>query len=210
METLRFVDGADVAEAAAGAGRVVGSGGVVLLPTETFYGLAADPRDARAVARIFRIKDRPQGLPLPVLCSDWQQLESLCRVPEAFRVRLSRSWPGPLTAVLPVRQPLAAAGDRSSVAVRIPGHDLLRALLYKVGPLTGTSANRSGQTPHTVADAALASLAGPVDLALDGGPTAGGLASTLVDLTSDRVRVLRSGAISWGDEDFWRAAGVEG
>lgn len=210
MESLPFGHRDDLPEAIRAVRSVLASAGVVLLPTETFYGLAVDPHDPEAVARVYALKDRPQGMPLPVLCSDWQQVESLCDVPETYRVPLSRSWPGPLTAVLPSRQPLAAAGGRSSVAVRIPGHDLLRALLYRVGPTTGTSANRSGAPPHTTAAEACAGLAAPVDLVLDGGPTRGGLPSTLVDLTGDRVRVLRSGAISWGDGAFWRAAGIVG
>ena len=206
MESLPFAARGDVAAAAAAVERALRSDGVVLLPTETFYGLAADPRRPEAVARVFALKSRPPDRRLLVLCSDWRQVESLCVVPESFRVRLSRSWPGPLTAVLPLLRPLAAAGDGPSLAVRIPGHDLLRALLYRVGPVTGTSANRSGESPPTTADEALAGLLGGPDLVLDGGTSAGGLASTLVDLMGATPRVLRQGAVSWGDDAFWQAA----
>ncbi len=176
--------------------RVAGKGGVLVIPTETFYGLAADPRSSAAVARVYALKDRPRGMPLPVLCAGWAQVEALVEIPDTHRARLSRCWPGPLTVVLPVREPLAAAPGRT-LAVRIPGHDLLRSLLDLVGPLTGTSANRHGAPPSTEALAAARSLAGTPDLVLDGGPTPGGAPSTLVDLSGSGPRLLRAGPVAW-------------
>jgi L-threonylcarbamoyladenylate synthase len=133
-----------------------------------------------------------------VLCCDWQQVEDLVIVPETERPALRRLWPGPLTAVMRLRDQLPASGS-STLAVRIPGHDLVRALLYRTGPLTGTSANRSGAAPAVDVDAALGTLHGEPDLALDGGLCPGGGPTTIVDLTKSPVRVLRQGAIRWYD-----------
>lgn len=196
MIRLPFVEPDDVVEAIEGAGPVVIRGGVLVLPTESFYGLGADPRNKSAVARIFRMKARPGELDLPVLCADWEQVESLVVVPDAFRVKLSRLWPAALTAVLPTIDDLPAARS-GTMAVRIPAHAELRALLYRLGPLTGTSANRHGDPPSTTIDGALATLSEPPDLALDAGPTAGGRTSTLVDLSRGMPEILRHGACDW-------------
>jgi L-threonylcarbamoyladenylate synthase len=189
------VDG-DAAVAARAVAEVIAGGGVVLLPTETFYGLAADPLDRAAVDRVFAAKGRPAALSLPVLCSDWRQLESLVDVPERYRVRLARIWPAPLSVVLRCHRPVAAAPG-GTMAVRIPGHAMLRAVLYRVGPLTGTSANRHGEPACVDPDAALGSLVEPPDLVLDGGRTGGGAPSTVVDLTGAEARLLRDGPVRW-------------
>ncbi len=196
MRVEPFLDGDDVRRVTPRVRRVVGRGGVVVIPTETFYGLGACPRVSGGVDRVFGLKARPRGMPLPVLCADWAQVESLVEVPPAYRVRLSRSWPGPLTVVLPLLEPVAAAPG-GTLAVRIPGHDLLRSLLYLVGPLTGTSANRHGAAPSTEAPTAAGSLEGEPDVVLDSGTLPGGLPSTLVDLTGPEPRVLRTGSVSW-------------
>ncbi len=197
MRRLRFLDGPDIRPAADAVRAALVLGGVALLPTETFYGLAADPRSAGSVAKVYALKDRPERMPLPVLVADWDGLEALVTVPDRFRVRLSRTWPAALTVVLPAREPVPAAAGTGTLAVRIPAHDRLRALLYLTGPLTGTSANRHGTPPPVAADAALASLAAPPDVVLDGGVTAGGRPSTLVDLTGPEPRVLRPGPVAW-------------
>lgn len=191
-----FVDNRDVPEAISVADKILGAGGVVLLPTESFYGLGVDPHNEDGVARVCGMKGRPADMGLLVLCADWQQLESLVQVPDRFRVKLSRLWPASLTVVLPVLASLPAA-RAGTLAVRIPAHGLLRALLYRVGPLTGTSANRHGEQPVTTVVAALDSLIGEPDLILDAGPTAGGDPSTLVDLSPDEPVVLRAGAGAW-------------
>ncbi|MGD9253407.1 MAG: L-threonylcarbamoyladenylate synthase [Holophagae bacterium] len=196
MIRLPFVESGDVIEAVHSGSAIVSAGGVLLLPTESFYGLGADPRSEAGVARIFSMKDRPFELGLPVLCADWQQLESLVVVPARFRTKLSRLWPAALTVVLPTVNDVPAA-QAGTLAVRIPAHPELRALLYGVGPLTGTSANRHGDPPFTTVDGALGSLAEAPDLALDSGATAGGEVSTLVDLSGSEPDILRSGACSW-------------
>lgn len=186
----------DLEAATAAVLQAVRARGVVLIPTETFYGLAADPRSAAAVARVYALKGRPRVIALPVLCSGWEQVEQLVEVDPRFRARLERVWPGPTTVVLPARRRIACApGD--TLAVRIPGLEILRRLLGETGPLTGTSANRHGRAPARRAATALASLEGEPDLALDGGTTPGGSPSTLVDLTVEPPRVLRGGPQPW-------------
>jgi L-threonylcarbamoyladenylate synthase len=186
----------DLQAAAAAALQVIGAGGVVLIPTETFYGLAADPRSAAGVARVYALKGRPRVLALPVLCADWEQVEELVAVEERLRARLELVWPGPTTVVLPARARLACA-PADTLAVRIPGLEVLRRLLAVTGPLTGTSANRHGRAPARRAASALAALHGEPDLTLDGGTTPGGSPSTLVDLTVEPARVLRGGPQPW-------------
>lgn len=165
-------------------------GGVILLPTETFYGLAADPKCERAIRRIYELKERPMGMPLPVLVSGWPQLEALCHVPAEHRSWLEQQWPGKLTAVLPLRVPLCAAGE-NTLAVRIPDHDLLRNLLEEVGPLTGTSANRSGQAATCTVEEALEGLTGSPDLILDGGRTPGGKATKIIRFFGSQRQQVR-------------------
>ena len=196
MRSLPLLDPEHGRPAAEAALHVVRGAGVVLVPTETFYGLAADPTSDVAVDRVHGLKRRPADRALPVLCADHEQVVSLVELPERFRVRIGRIWPGPVTIVLPLRRPLAACPG-GTVAVRIPDHRLLRAVLYRTGPLTGTSANRHGEPACTTADAALGALDGRPDLVLDGGPTPGGRASTIVDLTGREPRVLRRGPVAW-------------
>lgn len=200
MKRLPFFDNEEVVAAIGEAADVVASGGVLLIPTESFYGLGAGFADDGGVARICEAKERPPGLGMPVLCADWEQVEDLVRVPRPYRIKLSRIWPAALTVVLSMKCRSPAARS-DALAVRIPGHPQLRALLYRTGPLTGTSANRHGHPPCTTVDEALSSLARTPDLVLDAGPTAGGEPSTLVDLTGDEARVLRPGAVDW-DEPF--------
>ena len=196
MNRLGFVEPGDVTEAVHPCKATIDQGGVLLIPTESFYGLGTDPWSEIGVARIFALKSRPPELGLPVLCADWQQLESMVVVPEVYRVRLARSWPAALTVVLPTACDVPAARS-GTLAVRIPGHTELRALLYRIGPLTATSANRHGDPPSTTVDGALASLVEAPDVALDAGATAGGQASTLVDLSRGEPEILRPGACAW-------------
>jgi L-threonylcarbamoyladenylate synthase len=196
MRRLPFTEPDEVVAALGTAVRVLSEGGVVVVPTESFYGLAADPQRDEAVRMIHALKGRPTDLGLPVLCADWQQVESLVEIPEQFRVKLSRIWPAALTVVLAVRKPIPASVG-GTLAVRIPGHPALRALLYRSGPVTGTSANGHGRPPAVTIDEAVASMILEPELALDAGQTAGGDPSTLVDLTGDQPRVLRPGRVSW-------------
>jgi len=200
MIRFDFVDPSDTKNALAAVAEVVASGGVILTPTESYYALAVDPGRPIAVERVYALKGRPDGLALPVVCSDWGQIDSLVEISDAHRVRLSRIWPAALTVVAPCRAAIAAAST-ATLAVRIPAHEMLRALLYRVGPLTATSANRHGESPSVTADGALKSLQGRPDLVLDGGELAGGQVSTMIDLSSDEVREIRPGPVVW-DEPF--------
>ena len=200
MIRLPFSDPGEIRSAMGVAAEVVAAGGVVLIPTESHYGLGVDPRQCEAVKRIFELKGRPEGLALPVVCSDWAQVEWLVSVPDVHRFKLARIWPGALTVVAPCNLPVAASSTET-LAVRIPDHDGLRALLYRVGPLTATSANRHGEPPCPTVDAALDSLLGVPDLVLDAGDLAGGAVSTLMDLSAEEAREIRSGPVLW-DEPF--------
>lgn len=196
--TVPFGQNVDLAAAVSSVQDALLHGGVVLLPTETFYGLACDPRSEKGVHRVLRLKGRPRNMALPVLAADWDQVDRLTQVTEVWRCRLQSLWPGPITAVLPLQEDLAAS-PAATVAVRIPGHRLLRRMLCETGPLTGTSANRHGDPPATTVAEAMASLLGEPDLILDGGPTPGGQPSTLVDLTGERPRILRQGPEVWDE-----------
>lgn len=173
-------------------------GGVAAIPTETFYGLAADPTEQRGVARIFEIKGRDDGKPLSVLAASREQIERLgvAAQPELLD-RFCRLWPAPLTVVLPLATPIPASRGASTLAVRIPALPPLRDLLETVGPLTGTSANRSGASPIADPEAVAAALGADLDMLVDGGVTAGVVPSTLLDATREPAFVVRSGAFRW-------------
>ncbi|HEV8611848.1 MAG TPA: L-threonylcarbamoyladenylate synthase [Thermoanaerobaculia bacterium] len=172
-------------------------GGVTAVPTETFYALAADPTNVRGVSRIFEIKGRDDGKPLLVLFAERGQLDQLgVDVAPSRLERFLRLWPAPLTVVLPLRAPIAASRGGATLAVRIPDSAAVRELLARIGPLTGTSANRSGASPLSDPDDVARELTG-VDLVVDGGSTPGGPPSTIVDASVEPPRVLRPGAFHW-------------
>jgi L-threonylcarbamoyladenylate synthase len=196
MPRLPFCSPADLPAAVATARDVLAGHGVIALPTETFYGLSVDPADAPAVARLVALKGREADKRLLVVGADLDQLAELVEIPAELERWLRTVWPAPLSVVLPSRRRLAAAG--ATLAVRVPDHELLRALLERTGPLTSSSANRSGEPPATSADAVDGAFGDRLDLLLDGGATPGGLPSTLIDACGKELRVLRAGA--------WRTA----
>ncbi|MBI5410484.1 MAG: threonylcarbamoyl-AMP synthase [Nitrospirae bacterium] len=180
------------------AASVVLRGGVLAMPTESFYALGVSPFHEAAVQRLCRIKGRPDDKPLLVLIADLTQLDSLVKeVPAGAAVLMKQFWPGPLTIVFPAARSLPASltAGSGTVGIRQPADPTLRDLLRLVGPLTGTSANRSGEPPAGTAAEVQASLGPDLDLILDGGPTAAGLPSTIVQ-TAGSIRVLRAGPIS--------------
>jgi L-threonylcarbamoyladenylate synthase len=179
-------------------------GAVVIIPTDTLYGLAVDPFNPDAVDRVFALKGRPADRALPLVAADVAQVDEWIGGLSPLASRLaSRFWPGPLTLVVPAPPALAAgvAGDRGSVGVRVPAHPVTRRLCAAAGrPLTATSANVSGKSSTDDPDAAAASFDdGDVDILLDAGRTPGGEASTLVDVTGIDARLIRSGAIPWDE-----------
>lgn len=194
-ERLRPAIGDDVDRAVA----ILAGGGLVGLPTETVYGLAASIDDPAACRRIFTVKNRPPDHPLIVhvaslaaarrLSCDWnERAESLGR---AF-------WPGPLTLVVAAADdvPRVVTGGRSTVAVRVPSHPVALAVLHRLGsPVAAPSANRFGRVSPTTAAHVVADLDGDVDYVLDGSSSEIGLESTIVDCTTEPVQILRPGAI---------------
>lgn len=180
-------------------GEVVRAGGVIVYPTETFYGLGADPRNAAAVRRLFAIKGRQIGQPILLLIKDADEVRAWATgiTPRSEHL-MKKYWPGPLTLVFKARPEVMAelTGGAGTIGLRVPGNLLTRQLLASLdGALTGTSANLSGRPgPCTARDAA-AMIGGMVDLVLDGGATAGGNPSTVVDVSADELKVLRAGAI---------------
>jgi len=170
----------------------------VAVPTETFYALACDPLEATAIRRIFEIKRREDDKPLPVLFARRTELDRLGV--EADSRALDQYfwiWPAPLTVVFPIRAPIAASRGQSTIAVRLPASKKLRDLLSLIGPVTGTSINRSGEAPLNSPDAVESAFRREIDLLVDGGRTPGGKPSTLVDATREPPVVLRPGAYSW-------------
>ena len=180
--------------------RVLDEHGVVALPTETFYGLAVSVFDRVACERVFEIKGRPSTKALPCIVSGIEQLERVAsEIPALVSELSTRFWPGPLTLIVPARATVAAASETGTIAVRVSSLPLARELAAIAGPVTATSANVSGAPPATTADEVLAQLGGSVDLVLDGGATSGGLASTIVDVTSGKLELVREGAIAFQD-----------
>lgn len=179
------------------AAAVLRRGGLVALPTETVYGLAADATNAAAVARIFEAKQRPTTDPLIVHISDAEQVHGVAVDPPELASVLARAfWPGPLTMVLrraPSIPPLVSAG-LDTVAVRYPAHAVAQALIRALGaPLAAPSANLFSRPSPTSAAHVRQDLGGRIDMILDGGPAFVGVESTVVDLTSDPPKVLRPG-----------------
>lgn len=170
-------------------------GGVLAIPTESSYGLGADPRNRKGVEAIYRIKGREPRKALPVVVADLEQLAGLGIDPDLSILRpLSACWPGPLTAVLPIASPIPAAAGEPALAVRIPGHEGLRRLLAELGHgLTATSANPSGGEPVLDPEGAADLLAGEDAMVVDGGVLPGGPPSTLVAIEEAGPVVLRTG-----------------
>jgi L-threonylcarbamoyladenylate synthase len=179
---------------------VLRGGGVIALPTETVYGLAADVANPGAVGRIYAIKGRPADHPLIVHVDDVARLEGyVAAVTPALRALAARFWPGPLTAIVArgPRTPRTVTGGQETVAVRVPDHPVARAILARFGgPLAAPSANRFGRVSPTTAEHVRADLGDAVDLVVDGGPARVGVESTIVDLTGNVPAILRAGAIT--------------
>lgn len=176
------------------------AGEVVGVPTDTVYGIAADPSRPGATDRIFAVKDRPRDVALPVLVADVGQAEGLVAAPsEAASLLMARWWPGPLTVVMACRPGAAAdlGGDMTTVGVRCPDHEVPRSLCRRVGPLATTSANRHGAAPVTSAAELAAGLPG-VAVVVDAG-VCDRPPSTVVDCSRGSARLLRPGAVPWAD-----------
>ena len=194
-------DGLDAAVAA------LGSGELVVLPTDTVYGIAADAFDPDAVAALLAAKGRDRTSPPPVLIGAVAALDGLATdIPQAGRDLAAAYWPGGVTLVCTAQPSLRwDLGDTNgTVALRMPDHPLVLALLARTGPLAVSSANRTGSPPGVDAADAESQLGEAVAVYLDGGRTAGGTPSSIVDLTGQPPTLLREGAVPWAD--LWRVA----
>jgi len=178
------------------------AGRLVVVPTDTVYGLAADAFDSDAVTGLLRAKGRGRDMPVPVLVGSWNTIDGLVNTVRPQARELIRAfWPGGLSLVVHQAPSLAwDLGDtRGTVMLRMPLHPVVLELLREVGPLAVSSANVSGRPPATTVDEARAQLGGSASVYLDGGPAEHAVASTIVDLTADRPRVLREGAVAVED-----------
>ena len=173
-------------------------GDIVGMPTDTVYGLAADPFHTGAADRLFRLKGRPRRVELPVLVANEEQALSLCTaVPPEGRRLMERYWPGPLTLVLPRRPDLDAdlGEEDATIGIRCPAHPLPLAVCAEMGPIATTSANRHGEPAITTAQGVAQAFGPEIALVLDGG-TCDQLPSSVVDCTGGAPKVLREGRIS--------------
>lgn len=183
----------------ASAAGAVKNGGLVVLPTDTVYGVGADAFDSAAVAALLSAKGRGRDMPVPVLVGSWHTIEGLAlMVPQATRDLIRAFWPGALSLV--VRQAPSLQWDlgdaRGTVMLRMPLHPVAIELLREVGPMAVSSANISGRPPAVNADDARDQLGDLVDAYLDAGPSAQQAASTILDLTGAEPRILRPGPVS--------------
>jgi L-threonylcarbamoyladenylate synthase len=190
---------ADAAQAFSCCKDVVMSGGVIAYPTDTFYGLGADPHNPAAVKKLFEIKGRHADQPIllllpdPISVRDW-----VAEITPQAEKLMKRFWPGPLTLVFMAKEGVTSAltAGRGTIGLRVPGNALtLQLLTYLGSALTGTSANISGERNLETAEETVAAVGSMVDLVLDGGRTAGGRPSTVVDVTSEYLKIIRVGAI---------------
>jgi L-threonylcarbamoyladenylate synthase len=191
---------ADDASAISRAVSALNAGELVVLPTDTVYGLAASYRRPAAVGRIYEVKRRPPDRPIALLVDQVKQVELVAEcVPPAAITLMQRFWPGGLTLVLPKKAnvPDVVTANGPTVAVRMPNHPTPREIARRLGEaLPTTSANRSGQPSPRDAEEARAQLGSDVDLILNGGPAALGVDSTVIDLSATPPIVLRVGAVS--------------
>ncbi|MGD1978926.1 MAG: L-threonylcarbamoyladenylate synthase, partial [Akkermansiaceae bacterium] len=206
MDTKRVVaDFEDWREAVAEAVELLENGGLVALPTETVYGLAADAFDAEAVAKVFEVKERPSFDPLIVHIGHKRDLDLVAKIPEELedvvKELMTTYWPGPLTLVLPRNPdvPDLVTSGLETVAVRMSAHEVMRAVAKEI-PVAAPSANRFGRISPTSADAVMEELGGKIPLVVDGGACRDGLESTIVapEMTEKGpiLRLLRPGPIA--------------
>ena len=176
-------------------------GRLVAYPTETLYGLGADPRQPAALEHLFRAKSRSAAHSVPLVAGSREQIETHVGRLSPIGHRLADAfWPGPLTLVIPAHPALSGRllGGRDSVAVRVPGHAVARGIAVELGhPITATSANRSGASAARTAADAIDALGPELAIILDGGATEGGAPSTIVDVQTSTPILLRAGKVPW-------------
>jgi tRNA threonylcarbamoyl adenosine modification protein (Sua5/YciO/YrdC/YwlC family) len=199
---VRRYDMADPVERVTGlevAGSAVRRGDLVVLPTDTVYGLGTDAFSPGAVAKLLETKGRGRDMPVPVLVGSPRTLDGIATgLTESARSLVEAFWPGGLTLVCAVQPTLTwdLGETRGTVAVRMPLHPVAIELLMATGPMAVSSANRSGEAPATTLDQAIEQLGKGVSVYLDGGPSGGLIPSTIVDVTGAMPRLLRAGAVT--------------
>jgi tRNA threonylcarbamoyl adenosine modification protein (Sua5/YciO/YrdC/YwlC family) len=199
---VRRYDMADPVERATGldvAGSAVRRGDLVVLPTDTVYGLGTDAFSPDAVAKLLETKGRGRDMPVPVLVGSPRTLDGIAtRLTDSARSLVEAFWPGGLTLVCAVQPTLQwdLGETRGTVAVRMPLHPVAIELLTATGPMAVSSANRSGVAPATTLDEAIEQLGNGVSVYLDGGASGEPVPSTIVDVTGDVPRLLRAGAVT--------------
>lgn len=200
MAEILKAEGASLSEALECATKLIASGKVVAFPTDTVYGLGADPFNLAAVSEVFRVKGRSFNRPLPLLVNSFDQAIELTNDPPRLFFDLAcRYWPGPLTLVVPGsrRIPLKVTGNTGNVGLRWPQAEIARSLIEAAAcPLTGTSANLTDHPACMTAEEVNDQIGSSLELILDGGSTHSNTASTVVDLTGPRPRIVRHGQIS--------------
>uniref|UniRef100_UPI004056D44A L-threonylcarbamoyladenylate synthase n=1 Tax=Candidatus Electronema sp. TaxID=2698783 RepID=UPI004056D44A len=192
------------------AARLLRQGGLIAFPTETYYGLGVDPFNTEALRRLFTVKRRATEKPVLVLVADQSQVPQLAEeTPEPLRLLMNRFWPGPLTLVFPAKKnlPDLLTGGSGTVGIRQSPEPTAAQLLAAFGgPVTATSANRSGNAAAITAAEVEAAFGSEIDLILDGGRTPGGAGSTLVGWNGQELRCFREGRISFAETARFLAA----
>ncbi len=182
---------------------ILKGGGLIAFPTETYYGLGVDPFNESALKRLFALKNRPAVKPVLLLIPSRDHLERLTNsIPPVAEKLMDSFWPGPLTIVLPARSELSelVTGGTGTVGVRISPHPVSRMLLQAYdGPLTATSANRSGERPAITGNGVKKKFGNDVDMVLGSGSTPGEKPSTLIGFSEDSIECIREGRISFAD-----------
>ncbi|HSO11110.1 MAG TPA: L-threonylcarbamoyladenylate synthase [Anaerolineales bacterium] len=177
---------------------ILKSGSLIAFPTDTVYGVGTLAFDGRAIESIYFAKNRPLEKAIPILIADIEDMEKVgMDIPQTAYKLASRFWPGPLTCIIPKKPTLPkVVSATNTVGVRVPDHEVARALLRAAGPMAVTSANISGQQSPSSAEEVYAQLSGRIPLIIDGGITPGGIPSTVVDCSTGELKILREGPIS--------------
>ena len=178
-------------------GALLRDGGLVAFPTETVYGIAVSAEHVKSVERLYALKDRPREKAMTVMVADARAVRDRCKeIPQKAVALMRAFWPGPLTLVLAAQKAHDTEGREGLVGFRLPSHPLARGLVRAAGvPLLVPSANRAGQPPATTAEEVLQAFPTELDFVIDGGPANAGVASTVVQVLNNEVKVLREGAI---------------
>ena len=181
------------------AAAVIGSGGIAAVPTETYYGLAADPYNEEAVKRLYKIKKRAEDKPILLLIDNAERLSSIVTViPQQYEKLIRDYWPGGLTLIFPAKPnlPETLTGGTNTVGIRISSNTDTTAICKACqGPITATSANISGKPPASSAEEILEYFSGDIDLVVDGGESYTRKGSTVVSLSGNNIRIVREGVV---------------